>query len=136
MSERKLELIKYLETLLRLKDFGVKCDDKIKVALDELHKEMRFGGGDVYNITINQNTSKDSNEIVDTIVNNLKKARDYCPKPFISSTDSLDSITSTSDGGIKVTGTIVGSSISLGEGFGKVTKEEKEEAENPFDTIE
>ena len=72
MTERKLELIKYLETLLRLKDFGVKCDDKIKVALDELHKEMGFGNyvtGDIKNITIS--ISKPEDESVEKAVKRI-----------------------------------------------------------------
>lgn len=119
MSKRKNDLIEYLDVLLQVNRYGIGCDDKIKVVLDELHKEMGFGSGDIYNITINQHTSENSKDIVDNIMKNLKRVQE---KDMLTWSKSSDSITSTYDGGIKVTDTI--------------TEEEKEETENPFDTIE
>ena len=70
MKERKKELTQYLKTLMQLKDYGVDCDDKIKIVLEELHREMGFVNG------INISTSaitKLTNEQIEEIADKAKK---------------------------------------------------------------
>lgn len=42
-SIRRKELMSYVETLLRLKNHGFKCDSEMQEVLKELHSEMGFG---------------------------------------------------------------------------------------------
>ena len=44
-EERLRELNRYVETLLKLKHEGFKCDSEIQTALKDLHKEMGFEQG-------------------------------------------------------------------------------------------
>ena len=70
MKKRKTELMQYLKTLMQLKDIGVDYDDKIKVVLDELHREMGFTNGIVVSV---DEIKKISNEEVKEIAKAIKK---------------------------------------------------------------
>ena len=89
MKKRKQELMQYLKTLMQLKDFGVDCDDKIKVVLEELHREMGFING--INISANAIT-KLTNEQIEEMADRAKKnvmedrAKDSQKSPF----DTID----------------------------------------------
>ena len=68
----------YLKTLMQLKDIGVDCDDKIKVTLDELHREMGFANyvaGEINNITIEINKAEDKSaeKVVKSIVESMER---------------------------------------------------------------
>ena len=87
MRNRKIELMQYLKTLVQLKDTCVDCDDKIRVVLEELHREMGFVNG------INVSTSvitKLTNEEIEEMADKAKKtvsderAKDSQKNPFDS----------------------------------------------------
>ena len=73
MSKRKEELMQYLNTLMQLKEVGVRCDKKIEAVLDELHKEMGFKDGQILSITIPEVNNEDIKKIAKELTEKMKE---------------------------------------------------------------
>ena len=69
MTERKQELMQYIKTLMQLKECGIKCDNKIEIALNELHSEMgfiKYGIGNIDSITISKISDKSATKATES----------------------------------------------------------------------
>lgn len=108
MSERKSELIKYLEVLMSLRNDGINCTDKINATLEELHKEMnisKYGVSNINNITIHADTkSEDISAVVKRIMKSFEEQARKTPRLAVWNENMDSSITATYDDGLKITG--------------------------------
>ena len=134
MSKRKEDLIEYLDVLLQVNRYGIGCGDKINVALNELHKEMGFGSGEILSITIPQRNDEEVKRIAKELKEKMRKDFEEVnlDKVWIRG-GSGGEITATYDGGMTITGgkIITDGKIETSKGIVGTNI-----TENPFDTIE